>query len=69
MFETVGLGIAGLLMGIALLIWLALRDVNIIFASILGAVLVILTNGLPFAQSLTQSFLLSDLGACAVAWR
>lgn len=63
------LGILGLLAGIALLIWLALRDVNIIFASILGAILVILTNGLPFAESLTQSFLLSDLGAFTFAGR
>ena len=33
------IGILGLLAGLALLIWLALRDVNIIFASVLCALL------------------------------
>lgn len=56
-------------MGLGLLIWLALRDVNIIFAAVLCALLVIVTNSLPFAQSLTQTFLLSDLGAFTFAGR
>ena len=63
------LGTLGLLAGLGLLIWLALRDVNIIFATVLCALVVIVTNALPFAQTLTQTFLLSDLGAFTFAGR
>lgn len=63
------LGLIGLLVGLGLLIWLALRDVNIIFASVLCALVVIVTNGLPFAESLTQSFTVGDLGAFTFAGR
>ncbi|MEM7702776.1 MAG: GntP family permease [Pseudomonadota bacterium] len=59
----------GLLVGLGLLIWLALKDVNIIFAAVLCALVVIVTNSLPFADSLTQTFLLSDLGAFTFAGR
>ncbi|MEL6542380.1 MAG: GntP family permease [Pseudomonadota bacterium] len=59
----------GLLVGLGLLIWLALKDVNIIFAAVLCALVVIVTNSLPFAESLTQTFLLSDLGAFTFAGR
>lgn len=63
------LGMIGLLAGLALLIWLALRDVNIIFAAVLCALVVIVTNGLPFAESLTQSFTIGELGAFTFAGR
>lgn len=63
------LGTLGLLAGLGLLIWLALRDVNIIFAAVLCAIVVIVTNALPFAESLTQTFLLGDLGAFTFAGR
>ena len=60
-------GLIGLLVGLGLLIWLALRDVNIIFAAVLCALVVIVTNGLPFAESLTQSFTVGELGAFTFA--
>lgn len=63
------IGILGLLLGLALLIWLALRDVNIIFAAVLCSVVVIVSNGLPFAESLTQSFTVGELGAFTFAGR
>lgn len=62
-------GLIGLLVGLGLLIWLALRDVNIIFASVLCAIVVIVTNGLPFAESLTESFTVGELGAFTFAGR
>ncbi|QFT76642.1 GntP family permease [Erythrobacter sp. THAF29] len=63
------IGLVGLLAGLGLLIWLALRDVNIIFAAVLCALVVIVTNGLPFAESLTQSFTIGELGAFTFAGR
>ncbi len=63
------IGILGLLAGMGLLIWLALRDVNIIFASVICALVVIATNGLPFAESLSQSYTFGDLGAFTFAGR
>ncbi|ABC64415.1 putative membrane protein [Erythrobacter litoralis HTCC2594] len=63
------LGMIGLLAGLALLIWLALRDVNIIFAAVLCALVVIVTNGLPFAESLMQTFTIGELGAFTFAGR
>lgn len=63
------IGILGLLVGLALLIWLALRDVNIIFASVICALIVILTNALPLADSLTSAYAFGDLGAFTFAGR
>lgn len=63
------IGLIGLLAGLGLLIVLALRDVNIIFAAVLCAVVVIVTNGLPFAESLTTTFTIGDLGAFTFAGR
>ena len=63
------IGLLGLLAGLGLLIWLALRDVNIIFAAVLCALVVIVSNGLPFAESLTQSFTVGELGAFTFAGR
>ncbi|MGB7374208.1 GntP family permease [Pontixanthobacter sp.] len=62
-------GMAGLLAGLALLIWLALRDVNIIFASVLCSLVVIASNALPLADSMTNSYAFGDLGAFTFAGR
>jgi H+/gluconate symporter-like permease len=58
---------AGLLGSVALLIWLALRGVDIIFAALLCSLLVILTNDLPLAQGLTEYFSFGPLGAFTFA--
>jgi len=63
------IGILGLFLGMGLLIFLALRDVNIIFASILCSLVIIATNGLPFAESINETFLFGDLGAFTFAGR
>jgi H+/gluconate symporter-like permease len=59
----------GLLAGLALLIWLALRGVNIIFASVLCSLVVILSNGLPLAQGLGEYYSFGALGAFTFAGR
>ena len=58
---------AGLLGSVALLIWLALRGVDIIFAALLCSLLVIVTSGLPLAQGLTEFFSFGPLGAFTFA--
>lgn len=57
----------GLLISVVLLIWLALRGVDIIFASLLCSLIVILTNGLPLAEGLTEYFSFGPLGAFTFA--
>ncbi len=57
----------GLLGSVALLIWLALRGVNIIFASLICSLLVILTNGLPIAAGITEYYSFGPLGAFTFA--
>ena len=57
----------GLLCSVALLIWLALRGVDIIFAALLCSLLVILTNGLPIAEGMTSFFSFGPLGAFTFA--
>jgi len=59
----------GLLAGLALLIWLALRGVNIIFAAVLCSLVVIVTNGLPIATGLGEYFSFGTLGAFTFAGR
>ncbi len=61
------IGYLGLLGGVALLIWLALRGVNIILASLLSSLLVIVTNGLPLAEGLTSFYPFGPLGAFTFA--
>lgn len=61
------LAYAGLLASVALLITLALRGVDIIFAALLCSILVILSNGLPLADALSTSFALGKLGAFTFA--
>ena len=57
----------GLLGSVVLLIWLALRGVNIIFASLLCSLIVILTNDLPLAEGLGEYFSFGPLGAFTFA--
>ncbi|WP_020681327.1 GntP family permease [Marinobacterium rhizophilum] len=58
---------AGLIGSVALLIWLALRGVNIILASLISSLVVILTNGLPLAASLSEYYVFGPLGAFTFA--
>ena len=44
-------GYLGLLGSVALLIWMALRGVDIMFAAILSSLFVIVTNAMPLADS------------------
>lgn len=57
----------GLLGSVALLIWLALRGVNIVFASLFCSLIIILTNGLPVAAGLGEYFSFGPLGAFTFA--
>ncbi len=58
---------AGLLISVALLIVLALRGVDIIFASLICSLMVILTNDLPIAEGMTAYFSFGPLGAFTFA--
>ncbi len=58
---------AGLIGGVVLLIWLALRGVNIILSSLICSLLVVLTNGLPLAPSLSEYYAFGPLGAFTFA--
>jgi H+/gluconate symporter-like permease len=57
----------GLLGGVVLLIWLAMRGVDIVFSAVLCSLLVILTNGLPIAEGITEYFSFGPLGAFTFA--
>lgn len=61
------MGTIGLIGSVGLLIWLALRGVNIIFAALLCSLVVIVTNQLPLAVSLTEYFSFGSLGAFTFA--
>ncbi|MEZ5556463.1 GntP family permease [Haliea sp.] len=63
------LGYAGLLVALSLLIWLALRGINIVFAALLSAGVVIVSNGLPLAEGLGEYFAFGPLGAFTFAGR
>ncbi|MGD9386993.1 MAG: GntP family permease [Gammaproteobacteria bacterium] len=57
----------GLLLSLALLIWLVLRGVNVILASLLAAIVVALSNGLPLTESLLQHYATGRSGAFTFA--
>lgn len=57
----------GLLASLALLIWLALRGANIILASLLCSLLVIVTSSLPLGETFDQGYLFGNLGAFTFA--
>jgi H+/gluconate symporter-like permease len=63
------LGLVGLFAGLALLMWLALRGVNVIFASVLCSLVVMVTNSLPLVESLRDGYTFGDLGAFTFAGR
>ena len=60
-------GYLGLLGSVALLIWMALRGVDIMFAAILSSLFVIVTNTMPLADSLLNGFAAGPLGAFTFA--
>lgn len=57
----------GLIASVCLLIWLALKGVDIVFSAVLCSLLVIITNGLPLATGLTDYFFFGPLGAFTFA--
>ncbi|MFK7733577.1 MAG: GntP family permease [Pseudomonadales bacterium] len=57
----------GLVASVVLLIVLALRGVNIVFAALLCSMLVIITNDLPIAEGVTSYFSFGPLGAFTFA--
>lgn len=57
----------GLIGSVALLIWLALCGVEIVFAAVLCSLLVIITNGLPIAEGITEFYSFGPLGAFTFA--
>ncbi|MGB3597730.1 MAG: GntP family permease, partial [Pseudomonas neustonica] len=57
------LGNLGLLVGLALLIYMALRGINIFIASLICALVVALTNGLLVSQTLLEFYPFGALGA------
>ncbi|MBL6761570.1 MAG: GntP family permease [PS1 clade bacterium] len=59
----------GLLAGLALLIFLALRGVNIFFASLLSGLVVALTNGLPVHEAFGEHYATGPLGTFSFAGR
>ncbi|WP_439101437.1 GntP family permease [Congregibacter sp.] len=60
---------AGLIGSVILLIWLALRGIDIVFAALICATVVIVTNDLPFAAGFTEYFASGPLGAFSFAGR
>lgn len=63
------LGNLGLLAGLAVLIFMALRGVNIFFASIFAALVVAITNGLFIPAALLDHYATGQLGAFSFAGR
>jgi H+/gluconate symporter-like permease len=61
-----GLGLAA---SLALLIWLALRGVNIVLASLLCSLLVIISSRLPLGATFEEGYLFGSLGAFTFAGR
>lgn len=59
----------GLLAGLALLIYLALRGVNILFASLLSGLVVALTNGLAINEAFSTHYATGPLGTFSFAGR
>ena len=57
----------GLIGSVVLLVWLALRGVEIVFAAVLCSLLVIVTNGLPIAEGITEFYSFGPLGAFTFA--
>lgn len=63
------IGTLGLLAALGLLIFMALRGINVILAALICALVVIVTNALPFAQTLSDNFVGGPLGFFSFAGR
>lgn len=50
------IGVIGILLAIAVLIWLSLKGVNVFVVSLISSVIVIITNVMPFWSSFTSDF-------------
>ncbi|MBE9548322.1 MAG: GntP family permease [Proteobacteria bacterium] len=61
------IGNIGLIAGLALLIFLALRGTNILFSSLLASLVIVVTNQLPLAASFTEYYPFGPLGAFTFA--
>jgi len=59
----------GLILGLGLLIWMALRGVNIIAAAVISAAIVAFTNDLNLFDALTEQFSAGPVGAFTFAGR
>ncbi|GAA5316886.1 MAG: GntP family permease [Candidatus Pelagadaptatus aseana] len=57
----------GLVLALAVLIVMALRGINVIFASLVSSLLIIATNQLPLAESFSQYYSFGPLGAFTFA--
>ena len=57
----------GLFFGLALLIWMVLRGVNILIAALLCSLVIALTNDLAIPQTLLEYFPFGPLGAFSFA--
>ncbi|MCL1142708.1 GntP family permease [Shewanella gaetbuli] len=57
----------GLVGSVILLMWLALKGVDIIFASLLCSLIVVVTNGLPLASGVGEYYAFGSLGAFSFA--
>ena len=57
------LGNLGLFFGLALLIWMALRGINILIAALLCSLVIALTNDLAIPKTLLEYFPFGPLGA------
>lgn len=60
---------AGLVLGLGLLIWMALRGINIIVAAVIAATIVAVTNELNLFDALTDQFSSGPVGAFTFAGR
>ena len=50
------LGVIGILAAIAVLIWLSIKGVNVFVVALISSVVIVVTNGMAFWPSFTQSF-------------
>lgn len=61
------IGNIGLIAGLALLVYLALRGTNILFASLLASLVIVVTNQMPLAISFSEYYPFGPLGAFTFA--
>ena len=61
------IGNFGLIAGLALLVYLALRGTNILFSSVLASLVIVVTNQMPLAASFSEYYPFGPLGAFTFA--